>query len=37
MSSSIHIDNKKKDVLVCGRRPTQGLDGTTLIVEKRFR
>ena len=36
MSSSIHIDNKKKDILVCGGGPTQALDGTTLIVEKRF-
>ena len=24
MSSSIHIDNKKKDILVLGREPTQG-------------
>ena len=28
MSSSIHIDNKKKDILVLGRGPTQGLEGT---------
>ena len=26
MSSSIHIDNKKKDILVLGRGPTQGLE-----------
>ena len=32
-SSSIHIDNKKKDILVPGRGPTQGLD-ITLTVEK---
>ena len=25
MNSSIHIDNKKKDILVLGREPTQGL------------
>ena len=25
MSSSIHIDNKKKDILVLGKGPTQGL------------
>ena len=25
MSTSIHIDNKKKDILVLGRGPTQGL------------
>ena len=26
MSSSIHIDNKKNDILVLGRGPTQGLE-----------
>ena len=25
MSTSIHVDNKKKDILVPGRGPTQGL------------
>ena len=33
MSSSIHIDNKKKDILILGRRPTQGLE-STLTAEK---
>ena len=33
MSSSIHIDNKKKDILVLGRGPTQRLE-STLIAEK---
>ena len=33
MSSSIHIDNKKKDILVLGRGPTQGLE-ITLTAEK---
>ena len=28
MSSSIHIDNKKKDIVVLGREPTQGLENT---------
>ena len=28
MSTSIHIDNKKKDILVLGRRPTKGLEST---------
>ena len=28
MSFSIHIDNKKKDVLVLGKGPTQGLENT---------
>ena len=32
-SSSIHIDNKKKDILVLGRGPTQGLE-STLTAEK---
>ena len=26
MSASVHIDNKKKDILVLGRGPTQGLE-----------
>ena len=30
MCSSMHIDNKKKDVLILGKGPTQGLDDTTL-------
>ena len=33
MSSSIHIDNKKKDILVLRRGPTQGLE-ITLTAEK---
>ena len=33
MSTSIHIDNKKKDILVLGRGPTQGLE-STLTAEK---
>ena len=28
MSSSVHIDNKKKDILVLGKGPTQGLEHT---------
>ena len=28
MSSSTHIDNKKKDILVPGKGPTQGLEHT---------
>ena len=35
MSSSIHIDNKKKDILVLGRGPTQGLESTGT-VEKMY-
>ena len=35
MSSSIHIDNKGKDILVLGRGPTQGLE-STLTAEKTY-
>ena len=35
MRSSIHIDNKKKDILVLGKRPTQGLK-STLTAEKMY-
>ena len=28
MSSSAHVDNKKKDILILGRSPTQGLEHT---------
>ena len=34
MSSSVHVDNKKKDIL--GEGPTQGLDDTTLSAEKKY-
>ena len=34
MSSSVHDDNKKKDILMVGESPKQGLDGTTLLQEK---
>ena len=35
MSTSIHIDNKNKDILVLGRGPTQGLE-STLTAEKMY-
>ena len=35
MSTSIHIDNKGKDILVLGRGPTQGLE-RTLTAEKMY-
>ena len=35
MSSSPHIDNKKKDIFILGKRPTQGLDHT-LTAEKMY-
>ena len=36
MSSSVHVDNKKKDILVLGEGPEQGLDGTVLITDKKL-
>ena len=33
MSSSMHIDNKNKDILILGETPTQGLDDTTLTAD----
>ena len=33
MSSSVHIGNKNKDILIIGEGPTQGLDDTTLTAE----
>ena len=35
MSSSVHIDNKKKDILILGKGPTQGLEHT-LTAEKMY-
>ena len=35
ISTSIHIDNKKKDILVLGRGTTQGLE-STLTAEKMY-
>ena len=34
MRSFVHIDNKKKDILVLINGPTDGLDDTTLTAEK---
>ena len=31
MSSSVHIDNKSKDILILGKRPTQKLGDTKLV------
>ena len=36
MSSSVHIDNKKKDILIPGLDPTQGLDDLTLTAEAQY-
>ena len=36
MSSSIHIDNKQKDILILSKGPTNVLDGTMLTAKKEF-
>ena len=36
MSSSVYIDNKKKDILILGEGPTQGSDGTTLTAKEKY-
>ena len=36
MTSSVHIDNKNKDILILGERPIQGLDDSTLTVEAKY-
>ena len=33
VSSSVHVDNKGKDILILGEGPTQRLDDTTLTAE----
>ena len=36
MSSSVHVDNRKKDILILSERPAQELDDTTLTAEKQY-
>ena len=36
MSSFVHVDNKKKDILILGDGPTQGLNGTTFTGKKLY-
>ena len=36
MSSSVHIDNKNKDILLLGKGPAQRLDDTTLTAEAKY-
>ena len=36
MNSSIHIDNKGKDILILGKGPTRGLDEHLLTAEKMY-
>ena len=36
MSSSVHVDDKGKDILILGEAPTQGLDYTTLTADAKY-
>ena len=36
LNSSVHIDNKGKDILILGEGPTQGLDDTTLTADAKY-
>ena len=36
MSSSVHVDNKGKDILILGKNPTQGLGEHSLTAEKMY-
>ena len=36
MRSSVHVDNKNKDILILGEGATKGLDDTTLRVEAKY-
>ena len=36
MTLSVHIDNKKKDILIFGKGPTEGLDDTKLTTEAQY-
>ena len=36
MSSSVHIENKKKGILILGKGPTQTLDDTMLTAEAQY-
>ena len=36
MSSSVHVDNKGKYILILGKGPTQGLVDTTLTSEAKY-
>ena len=36
MSSSVHVDKKRKNILIFGERPAQRLDYTTLTAEAKY-
>ena len=35
-SSSVHVDNKGKDILILGKEPTHRLDDTALAAEAKY-
>ena len=36
LSSSVHVDNKGKDILILGEGPAQGLDDIKLTAEAKY-
>ena len=36
MCSSVHVDNKGKDILILGEGPTQGLNDTILTADEKY-
>ena len=36
MTSSVHVNDKNKDILILGKLQTQGLDNTTLTTEAEY-
>ena len=36
MSSSVHVDDQKKNILIFGESPTQGFDDTALTGEEKY-
>ena len=36
MSSSVHVNNKNKDILILGKGKTKGLDNTTVTAEAKY-
>ena len=36
LNSSVHIDNKNKDIFIFGEGPTQGLNDTSLTAEAKY-
>ena len=36
MSSTVHVDNRNKDILILSERPTEGLDDFALTTEAKY-